>query len=203
MLRVGLTGNFGMGKSTVARIFQKLGAHVIDTDKIVAELFNERDVCEEIKKLFGKEIIKNGKVDKKAIADIVFENPSMRIYLENILHPRVFKKIDEIISKIPSSGEPKIIVIEAPVIFERGYQNRFDVIVTVFTSESTAIERLEKKGIKREDTLKRMKSQFSIEMKKAKSDFIIDNSGSIENTEKQVEEIFQKLTIMERKYAGN
>lgn len=203
MLRVGLTGNFGMGKSTVARIFQKLGAHVIDTDKIVSELFSERDVCEEIKKLFGKEVIKNGRVDKKAIAEIVFENPSMRIYLENILHPRVFKKIDEIISKIPSSGEPKIIVIEAPVIFERGYQNRFDVIVTVFTPESTAIERLEKKGIKREDTLKRMKSQFPIEMKKSKSDFIIDNSGSIENTEKQVEEIFQKLTIMERKYASN
>lgn len=203
MLKVGLTGNFGMGKSTVAQIFQKLGAYVIDTDKIVAELFNEKDVCEEIKKLFGEEVIKNGKVDKKAIADIVFENPLMRIYLENILHPRVFKKVDEIISKIPSSGEPKIVVIEAPVIFERGYQNRFDIIVTVFTSESTAIERLEKKGIKREDAIKRIKSQFPIEMKKSKSDFIIDNSGSIENTEKQVEEIFQKLTIMERKYAGN
>lgn len=203
MLKVGLTGNFGMGKSTVAQIFQKMGAYVIDADKIVAELFSEGDVCEEIKKLFGEEVIKNGRVDKKAIADIVFENPSMRIYLENILHPRVFKKIDEIISKIPSSGEPKIVVIEAPVIFERGYQNRFDVIVTVFTSESTAIERLEKKGIKREDALRRIKSQFPIEMKKSKSDFIIDNSGSIENTEKQVEEIFQKLTIMERKYAGN
>lgn len=203
MIKVGLTGNFGMGKSTVARIFQRLGAYVIDTDRIVAELLKERDVCEEIKKLFGEEIIKDGKVDKKAIADIVFENPSMRIYLENILHPRVFKKIDEIIDRIPSSGEPKIVVIEAPVIFERGYQNRFDLIVTVFTSEDTAIERLEKKGITKQEAIKRIKSQFPIEMKKSKSDFIIDNSGSIENTMKQVEEIFQKLTIMERKYAGN
>ncbi len=203
MIKVGLTGNFGMGKSTVARIFQRLGAHVIDTDRIVAELLKEREVCEEIKKLFGEEVIKDGKVDKKAIADIVFENPSMRIYLENILHPRVFKKIDEIIDRIPSSGEPKIVVIEAPVIFERGYQNRFDLIVTVFTSEDTAIERLEKKGITKQEAIKRIKSQFPIEMKKSKSDFIIDNSGSIENTMKQVEEIFQKLTIMERKYAGN
>jgi len=203
MIKVGLTGNFGMGKSTVARIFQRLGAHVIDTDRIVAELLKERDVCEEIKKLFGEEVIKDGKADKKAIADIVFENPSMRIYLENILHPKVFKKIDEIIDRIPSSGEPKIVVIEAPVIFERGYQNRFDLIVTVFTSEDTAIERLEKKGITKQEAIKRIKSQFPIEMKKSKSDFIIDNSGSIENTMKQVEEIFQKLTIMERKYAGN
>uniref|UniRef100_A0A7C4ELW7 Dephospho-CoA kinase n=1 Tax=Thermodesulfovibrio aggregans TaxID=86166 RepID=A0A7C4ELW7_9BACT len=203
MIKVGLTGNFGMGKSTVARIFQRLGAHVIDTDRIVAELLKEREVCEEIKKLFGEEVIKDGKADKKAIADIVFENPSMRIYLENILHPKVFKKIDEIIDRIPSSGEPKIVVIEAPVIFERGYQNRFDLIVTVFTSEDTAIERLEKKGITKQEAIKRIKSQFPIEMKKSKSDFIIDNSGSIENTMKQVEEIFQKLTIMERKYAGN
>lgn len=203
MIKVGLTGNIGMGKSTVAELFKGLGAYVISTDKIVETLLEEPDVIEEIKRLFGDEVIVNGKVNKKYVASVVFENPLMRIYLENILHPRVFKKVDEIIENIPKRGEPLIVVIEAPVIFERGYQNRFDIIITVFCPEETALERLEKKGFSKEEAIKRLKSQFPIEMKKSKSDYIIDNSGTLEETAKQVEEIFQKLVAMERKYAGN
>lgn len=203
MIKVGLTGNYGMGKTTVAELFRKLGAYTINADEVVNELFKDESVIFEIKKLFGEEVIKDGVVNKKYIADIVFENPLMRVYLENILHPKVFEKIDEIVSKIPSRGEPKIVIIEAPVIFERGYQNRFDIIITVYTSEEIAIERLQKKGISKQEALKRFKNQFPIDMKKSKSDFVIDNSGSIEDTKKQVEEIFNKLIAMERKYAGN
>lgn len=203
MIKVGLTGNFGMGKSTVAKIFHELGAYVIDSDKIVDELLKEASIIEEIKNLFGEEIIKNGGVDKSYIATIVFENPLMRVHLENILHPKVFEKVDEIIKNITTRGEPIIVVIEAPIIFERGYQNRFDVIITVYAPEEKAIQRLEKKGISKEEVIKRLKCQFPIEMKKSKSDYIIDNSGSIEKTKEQVEKIFQKLIVMERKYAGN
>lgn len=203
MIRVGLTGNIGMGKSTVAEIFKRLGAYVINTDEIVENLFSDSQVIEEIKRLFGNEVLTNGKLNKKYIANIVFENPLMRIYLENILHPRVFEKVEEIINSIPKKGEPIVVVIEAPIIFERGYQNRFDYIITVCTSEETALQRLEKKGISREEGIKRLKSQFPIEMKKAKSDFIIDNSGTLEETAQQVEAIFQKLIAMERRYAGN
>ncbi len=203
MLKVGLTGNFGMGKSTVAEIFGNLGAYVINTDKIVEELLKDNLIIDEIKKLFGEKILKDGKLDKKSMADIVFDNPLMRVSLENIIHPKVFEKIDEIIKNIPDKGEPKIVVIEAPIIFERGYQNRFDIIITVYTSEEKAIERLQKKGFSKDEAIKRLKSQFPIEMKKSKSDYIIDNSGSIEETKSQVKEIFQKLIILERKYANN
>ncbi len=203
MIKVGLTGNFGMGKSTVAEIFRSLGAYVINTDKIVEELLNENSVINEIKRLFGQEIVSEGKLNKKYIAQIVFDNPLMRIYLENILHPKVFEKIDEIIKNIPEKGEPKIVVIEAPVIFERGYQNRFDIIITVYTPEEIAIKRLQKKGILKDEAIKRLRAQFPIEMKKSKADYIIDNSGSLEKTKAQVEEIFQKLTALEHRYAGN
>ncbi|MCX8033724.1 MAG: dephospho-CoA kinase [Thermodesulfovibrio sp.] len=203
MIKVGLTGNFGMGKSTVAEFFKKLGAYVINADKLVESLLEEPDVVEEIERLFGKEVLINGKLNKKYIANIIFENPLMRIYLENIIHPRVFEKIDAIIKNIPSRGEPTIVVVEAPIIFERGYQNRFDIIITVFTDEEIAIKRLEEKGISKEESMKRLKSQFPIEMKKSKADYIIDNSGSLEDTALQVEAIFQKLIAMERKYAGN
>jgi len=118
----------------------------------------------------------------------------MRIYLENILHPKVFERIDEIIKNIPTHGEPSIVLIEAPLIFERGYQNRFDVIITVYTPEETALERLEKKGMSKEEAKKRLKTQFPIEMKKSKSDYIIDNSGTVEETKVQVEKYFRNLS---------
>ncbi len=191
MIIIGLTGNYGMGKSTVARMFGDLGAVVIDTDDIVRELLKDSAVIYEIKKAFGEDIIQKTEINKKLLAEIVFEHPNLRISLENILHPRVFMKIDEEIAKITDTSA--IVIIEAPVIFERGYQNRFDKIITVYASEEIAINRLKEKGISEEDARKRLKSQFPIEMKISKSDFAIDNSRDLENTRRQVEEICSRL----------
>jgi dephospho-CoA kinase len=198
MIIIGLTGNYGMGKSTVARMFGDLGAVVIDTDDIVCELLKDPDVIYEIKKAFGDDIIQKTEdrrqkteINKRMLAEIVFEHPHLRISLENILHPRVFKKIDEHIAKITDTSA--IVVVEAPVIFERGYQNRFDKIITVYTSEDIAIQRLKEKGISEDDARKRLKSQFPVEMKISRSDFAIDNSRDLENTKRQVEEICGKL----------
>lgn len=191
MIIIGLTGNYGMGKSTVARMFGDLGAVVIDTDDIVRELLKDSAVIYEIKKAFGEDIIQKTGINKKLLAEIVFEYPHIRISLENILHPRVFKKIDEEIAKITDTSA--IVIIEAPLIFERGYQNRFDKIITVYALEEIAIKRLKEKGISEDDARKRLKSQFPIEMKISKSDFAIDNSRDIENTRRQVEEIYSRL----------
>jgi dephospho-CoA kinase len=198
MIIIGLTGNYGMGKGTVARMFGDLGAVVIDTDDIVRELLKDITVIYEIKKAFGEDIIQQSaisgqpsEINKRMLAEIIFEHPHLRISLENILHPRVFKKIDEEIAKITDTSA--IVIIEAPVIFERGYQNRFDKIITVYASEEIAINRLKEKGISEEDARKRLKSQFPIEMKISKSDFAIDNSRDLENTRRQVEEIYSRL----------
>jgi dephospho-CoA kinase len=202
-----------MGKSTVAEMFKELGAEIIDADRIVRELLEEQEVISEIKKAFGEDIIqKTGdrgqktedtclramhrqgeqktEINKKMLAEIVFEHPHLRISLEDILHPRVFDKIDKEIKKLP---EDSIVIVEAPVIFERGYQNRFDRIITVFTDEDTAVSRLKEKGIPAEDARKRLKSQFSVEMKISKSDYAIDNSKDIESTRRQVEEIYKAI----------
>ncbi len=191
MIVGGLTGNYGMGKSTVARLFKELGAIIIDTDDIVRELLKDHAVIYEIKKAFGEDIVEGNEINKRMLAEIVFEHPHLRISLENILHPRVFKKVDEEIAKITDSAA--IVIVEAPVIFERGYQNRFDKIITVYTSEEIAINRLKEKGISEDDARKRLKSQFPIEMKISKSDFAIDNSKDLEDTRRQVEEIYSRL----------
>jgi len=195
MVIIGLTGNYGMGKSTAASMFRELGAIVIDTDDIVRELLKDASVSDEIKSAFGDEIMLDGSVNKKMLADAVFGRSDSRISLENILHPKVFKKIEEEIKKIQGNSTPSVVVIEAPVIFERGYQNRFDRIITVFTSEEVAISRLGEKGVPEEDARKRLNSQFPIEMKISKADYTIDNGKDIENTRRQVEETFKILML--------
>lgn len=201
MIVIGLTGNYGMGKSAAAKMFRELGAVTIDSDDIVQELLADKAVISEIKKAFGDDIIQKTKnreqkteINKKMLADMVFDNPSLRISLEDILHQRVFKKIDEKLNKI--SNPSAVVIVEAPVIFERGYQNRFDKIITVFTSEEIAIDRLKEKNISEDDARKRLKSQFPIEMKIKRSDFVIDNSQSLDYTKNQVEDIYKELRVM-------
>lgn len=203
MIVVGLTGNYGMGKSTVSEMFRELGAVCIDTDKIVRDLLHESSVVDEIKKTFGDDIMEGNAINRKMLADIIFQNPNLRIYLENIVHPAVFKGINKELSRISRKGRPCIVIIEAPVIFERSYQNRFDKIVTVFTSEDAALSRLEGKGISREDAMKRLKSQLPVEAKVKRSDFAIDNSKDLKHTRKQVEDIYQQLLLMEKRHGYN
>lgn len=201
MLIVGLTGNFGMGKSTVARMFRELGAATIDTDAIVRELLSEPAVLYEIKKAFGEEIAEGEGIDKRALAALVFEHPSLRISLENILHPRVFDRVAEKVKVLDAAGTP-LVIVEAPVIFERGYQNKFDKILTVFTSEETAVQRLEERGISEEEAWKRLKSQFPIDMKRERSDYTIDNNYTPDETRKQVESIYRELSRLGGEKAG-
>lgn len=205
MTIIGLTGNYGMGKSIVSRMFKDIGAETIDTDEIVRDLLGDKEIQDKIKNSFGDEVVQGDKLDKKLLSDMVFENPSLRISLEDILHPVVFKKVEEDITEIAAGekGEPLIVVVEAPVIFERGYQNRFDIIITVFTSEDTAIKRLQEKGVSEYEAKRRLKTQFPSEMKASKSDFSIDNNGSRDDTKKQVEAIYEALIARERQHGNN
>lgn len=192
MLVVGLTGNYGMGKSTVLPLFQKLGALTLDTDVIVKSLLTEEDVLEKIRGLLGDEVFyRNGSLNKRKVARMVFKDDALRRSLEDILHPLVFERINIFIRK--NAGKARIVVIEVPLLFERGYENRFNRTITVYSREEKALSRLEKQGIKRQETLQRLKSQLPIEDKIRRSDFIIDNNRSIKETNRQVKEIYQEL----------
>jgi dephospho-CoA kinase len=192
-----------MGKSTVASMFRDAGAFVIRTDEIVHEILNDPVVVKDIRDAFGEDVVAGGFVNKQMLADIVFQHPHLRISLEDILHPRVFKRVQEIISEIPCDGSPCIAVVEAPILFERGYQNRFDKIVTVSTPEDVAVNRLLSRGISEQDAQRRLKTQFPVEIKARGSDYVIDNSGDLEATRRQVETIFEDLTALERRHGNN
>ncbi|NWF76685.1 MAG: dephospho-CoA kinase [Nitrospirae bacterium] len=192
MLVIGLTGNYGMGKSTVLPIFKKLGALTVDTDKIVKRLLTRKLILKKIRSVFGKEVFNDdGSLNREKIADLVFTDDTMRRYLEDILHPVVFDEIERYLKK--RKNKYQIAIIEIPLLFERGYQDRFDQTIVIHTKENVAIKRLENQGINRERALMRLRSQIPIELKIEKADYLIDNNGAIQNTKAQIKIIYEKL----------
>ncbi len=192
MLLVGLTGNYGMGKSAVLSMFRDLGAITIDADWVVSLLLKEKTVLARIKLLLGKGVFdKNGFLDKKKVSEKIFKSEKLRLQLEDILHPLVFEKTDNFIKRYKNSR--RLCIVEAPLIFERGYENRFDKMITVFTDQATVIKRLAMLGITAKQARERLKCQLPIKKKIKKSDFSIDNSNGIGKTAKQVKVIFEKL----------
>ena len=188
----GLTGNYGMGKSAVLQMFRELGAVTIDADLVVRQLLREKQVRKKIKTLLGAGVFdKKGALDRKKAAEKIFKNKSLRIKLEDLLHPLVFERIDDFFKKTKNGN--KVFIVEAPLIFERGYEGRFDKTITVFTSETTAINRLSMLGISPKDVIGRLKCQVPIKEKIKKSDFVIDNSMNPEETKKQVAAVYKKL----------
>jgi len=192
MFIAGLTGNYGMGKSAVLQMFRELGAITIDADWVVQHLLKGKPVLKKIKTLFGAGVFdKKGNLDKAKVAQRIFKNKSLRIKLEDLLHPLVFERIDDFFAK--TADGKKVFIVEAPLIFERGYEGRFDKMITVFIKDTTAINRLSMHGIPAKEVVERLKCQLPIKDKIKKSDYKIDNSGLPEETRKQVEVVYKKL----------
>jgi len=190
---VGLTGNYGMGKSFVLSVFKELGAIVLDSDEIVSHLLEDKQVIRKIRKILGDRVVKqcSSTLDKAEIAKIIFDNNMLREKLEVLLHPMVFDKIQKNLKKL--SGKNKLIIVEVPLLFEGGYQDRFERTITVFTTQKTAVERSMRAGVSRGNALKRLKAQLPIQIKKKNADFLIDNNGPNKKTRRQVECIYHKL----------
>jgi dephospho-CoA kinase len=200
MLLVGLTGNYGMGKSIVLSQFEKLGAVTLDSDKIVESLLSEAEVIKKIKDLLGnKAFDEDGNLMKKKVADLIFKNDILKSSVEDLLHPLVFEKIESFLKTI--TNQHSVVVIEVPLLFERGYEGRFKRTITVFTDEKTALHRLEKSGVSRDDAMQRVRSQLPVEVKTIKSDFKIDNNDTLDETMTQVMAIYKKL--LEEARIGN
>lgn len=189
ILMVGLTGNYGSGKSYVLEQFKELGAIIINSDDLVRNILKKEEIKREVKDLLGEKVMMpDGELNRKAIAEIIFKDAFLRLKLEDIIHPEVFREIERIIRNINDG----VVIVEVPVLFERGYQNRFDRIITVYADDLTVFKRLEAKGISREDVLLRWSNQFSYEKKIRSSDFVIDNSEG-RDIKGQIENIYLQL----------
>jgi dephospho-CoA kinase len=189
---LGLTGSFGSGKTTVARIFKSFGCKIIDADRISHMVIKpDTKVYKKITNTFGKDILnKNRTINRNQLAQIVFNNKNLLKILNKIMHPEVIRTIK---SKIKNSGS-KIIILDAPLLIEAGLKKLADKLIVVKIKRIKQVERLMRKTpLSKIDILKRIGHQMSLADKVRLADFVIDNSGTMGETRRQVEKIRRLL----------
>jgi dephospho-CoA kinase len=187
---VGLTGCFGSGKSTVLKIFESLGATTIDADSIVHGLLREDSVKKLIRERFGQAVFKGPFIDRNRLARKIFDSEQDRKALEAILHPLVF----EYVRRFAASNPDRIVVAEIPLLFEAGDIDDFDAVITVSCAPDTIRKRLMEKGFDAKEIEKRLGAQMPLHEKVKRSDFVLENSGSIREIREQAERIWQEIT---------
>ncbi|MEK9149716.1 MAG: dephospho-CoA kinase [Candidatus Desantisbacteria bacterium] len=183
---IGITGSFGSGKTTVAKIFEKLGAGVIDADLIGRSVLEEKK--KDVVKAFGEEILKNQSIDRKMLADIVFEDKDRLKKLNKITHPLIIKRIKERLRNSKFS----FIVIVAPLLIETELYELVDKIVLVVAEKDKLLKRMKKNGWELFDVERRMKNQPEDKERMPFSDIIIENNGSIRILERRVKKILKE-----------
>jgi dephospho-CoA kinase len=185
--KIAITGGIASGKSTVCRFFQELGAYVVNADAIVHQLLNpDTDLGQQIVREFGPEIIVNGQISRKMLADRTFKNPEKLKRLEGLLHPGVHQKISELYKKACNESVYSSFIVEVPLLFEVGSETNYDVVIAVLSNEEQAKLRFEKAGFQKTEYDLRMKRQLKPEIKATKSHFIISNNGSLEELRNEV-----------------
>jgi dephospho-CoA kinase len=195
MIIVGLTGSVGTGKSTVTNFFRELGAYIIDWDELAREVIRPHlRAWKEIVEYFGKDFLNEDlTINRQKLAEIVFSDKEKVAKLNQIVHPEVFKEDERITNEIKNLDPDALIIKDIPLLFEVAHPIFVDKTVVVAASEQTQLSRLEEKGMRREDAQNRIKSQLPLEEKIKSADFVINNDGPLEETKKQVEEIYSLL----------
>jgi len=199
VLRVALTGGVACGKSTVAKMFAGLGAHVLDADKIVHELYRkDQPVYREILNHFGPEILRSDKeIDRPRLAALVFDGGRVQ-ELNRIVHPAVFLRQREWMLEIASKYPDAVMMVEAALTLEAGGKARYDKIIVVTCAPEQKVARYaQRAGISeaaaRTEVERRSRAQMRDDEKAAMADYVIDNSGSLEETRTQAVKIYSEL----------
>ncbi len=196
MFIVGLTGGIASGKGLVARVFKDLGAHVIDADRIVHELLEpDQQAYQEVLDHFGKDIkLPHGEIDRRKLGDIVFNDAEQRAWLNKCLHPKVFAAYTAQVTNIRNRTPEAIIVFDAALLIETGYYRNVDKVVVVYANPDQQIDRLlARDKFTREQALARIASQMPLAEKRRLADYVIDNTGSRENTERLTKAVFEQV----------
>jgi dephospho-CoA kinase len=176
MIKVGLTGNIGSGKSIISQIFTALGVPVYHADEAAKKFLDDPEVISETVSNFGSQILTEGKIDRKKLAGVVFSDEAQLKILNQIIHPRVRADLKKWISK--HSGHAYV-VQEAAILFESGFNEEFDKTILVVAPVDLAIKRvMERDGVSKEEVVKRMQNQWPQEKKIPLADFIIYNDGN-------------------------
>ncbi|OGP71915.1 MAG: dephospho-CoA kinase [Deltaproteobacteria bacterium RBG_16_50_11] len=198
---LGVTGGVASGKTTVVRMLEQLGAPVIDFDLLSRNVVEPgKPAWKEIVAYFGEQVLLEDRtLDRKKLSEVVFRDSEKRKKLEGFIHPRVFEEFIKLVKEYTSRDPNAIIQVDVPLMIEINLQYVFHKILLVYMPEKMQIERLMKRDRISEEMARNMiRSQLPIEEKKGYSDFIVDNSGTLEETQRQVVKIWEKLKEIQR-----
>jgi dephospho-CoA kinase len=191
MLLVALTGGIGSGKTMVGEIFAELGALVVDSDQLAREVVERGSKGFDLIVIeFGDEILKNGDLDRAALASLIFKDPKKRAKLEEITHPLIRQSFAKIVSSADSNS---IIINQIPLLVESKHDYKFDHVITISAPEKIRTERLLKRGLALTQIDQRMKAQATDAQREVISDTVIINDKSEQELIAQVEKIWESL----------
>ena len=195
MYRVALTGNIASGKSTVADVWRRLGAYIIDADVLARRAVEPgSDALRRIEEQFGPDVIVNGALDRAAMRRIVFADDAKRQLLESIVHPEVERLRREEESRAAETGAT-IVVHVIPLLFEAGLADRFDHVVLVDSSEQLRRDRIvQTRGLSEAEAQAMIDAQMPASEKRARSDRVIENDGTLEELEAAAEQAWREIT---------
>jgi dephospho-CoA kinase len=200
MLRVGLTGGLASGKSFVARALRDLGCYLIEADELGHQvLLPGAEAFDAVVNEFGNNILDDdGHIDRRRLAAIVFQDPDRLKKLNSFVHPAVFSRQEHAIAEIAARDPQAIVVVEAAILVETGSYRRFDRLIVVVCSPELQIERAMKRdSATREQVLARLDRQLPLQEKIRFADYVIDTSGTKEETLKQTREVHDSLRSLE------
>jgi len=197
MILIGLTGNIASGKSEVARMLAERGAKLIDADVLAREAVEpDTQALKDIVKRWGKDVLKSdGSLDRGALRQIVFADQNELDALNRIVHPGVTRLRDREIAKARERGD-QLVVCVIPLLFERNLVDEFDAIVLVDAPRPLRLERLVRtRGLDETDAMNMIVSQMPAELKRARADYVIENNGSLDDLERDVDELWSSLHV--------
>jgi len=196
MLRVGLTGSIGVGKSFVSSVLAELGCRVLDADQTAREVVKpDSPALRELVATFGSQILRpDGSLNRPALGAVVFADAAQRVVLNSILHPYIIAEQDKILAQWAAADPQGIAVVDAALMIESGGYKRFDKLIVVHCRDEVQLERLmTRDGLSREQAEQRIAAQMPQEEKKKVADYLIDTSEGFEAARARTIEVYQKL----------
>ncbi|GAB6932912.1 dephospho-CoA kinase [Calditerricola satsumensis] len=196
-MRLGLTGGIACGKSTVLAMFARRGIPTVDADVLARRVVEPGEPAwREIVERFGADILlPDGRIDRKRLGALVFADEAARLDLNRIVHPRVRAAMWHEVEEAERRGA-KLVVCDVPLLFESGLEDRFDAVMVVYVPPEEQLRRLmARDGLTREEALARIRAQMPIEEKRRRADYVIDNSGPLAATERQVDAFLRQVGV--------
>jgi len=201
MVVVGLTGGLGTGKSTVAKMFGDLGAVVLDADRIAHEVMEPKKLAwRAIVKQFGEGILNEDQtINRRWLAAWVFRDPQQRRRLEEIVHPRVLHDIKQRLHRLSRNRRLRLAVLDVPLLIESGVPRLVDAVVVVTAPPEVQRRRLTARGMSEEEINARAAAQWELARKTAVADHVVDNADGLEQTRRQVKQLWNQLTAASKR----